>query len=179
MDWREILNLKLQSMFKNDYTWSRCSRKGQSSGIYLPGLKEDQRLDVAIAIDSSGSISDKMILDFLGEVKGIMSQFTDYRIHLWCSDTIVYNPQIFTPDNVDEIDTYEIMGRGGNDFNCNWDYMKENSLIPERLIHFTDGYDCGMGFGDPLYCDTTYVIHSDPSRHIVAPAPFMTVYYDG
>ncbi len=177
MDWREILNMQIQSIIRNDFTWSRCSRKGQSSGIYLPGTKEDFRIDVTIAIDSSGSISDKMIQDFLGEVKGIMQQFTDFKIRLWCSDTQVYNEQMYTPDNLDEIDEYEAKGRGGNDFNCNWTYMKENDIMPELFIHFTDGYDCGLGFGDPLYCDTVYVIHSDPTRTIKSPFG-MTCYYD-
>jgi predicted metal-dependent peptidase len=177
MDWREILNLKLQSMIKNDFTWMRCSRKAQSSGIYLPAMKDDYKIDVAIAIDSSGSISDQMIRDFLGEVKGIMTTFADFRIHLWCSDTQVYNPQIFTPENLDELDTYQVLGRGGNDFRCNWEYMKEIELVPERFLHFTDGYDCGTGFGDPNYCDTTYIIHSDPTHHIVAPHPMTTVWY--
>lgn len=177
MDWREILNMQIQSIMKNDFTWSKCSRKSQSSGIYLPGTKEDFRVDVAIGIDSSGSISDKMIQDFLGEVKGIMEQFHDFKVRLWCSDTEVYNEQIFTPDNIDDIDTYQVMGRGGNDFNCNWRYMKDNDIMPERFIHFTDGYDCGLGFGDPLYCDTVYVIHSNPDRSIKSPFG-MTCYYD-
>lgn len=177
MDWREILNMKLKSMFKSDFTWTRCSRKTQAMGIYLPGMKDEERMSVAIAIDSSGSISDGMIRDFLGEVKGIMMQFTDFEVRLWCSDTQVYNEQIYTPENLDEIDEYQVMGRGGNNFNCNWDYMKEKGIVPERFIHFTDGYDCGMGFGDPNYCDTVYVIHSDPSRHIVSPFG-MTCYYD-
>ncbi len=169
MDWREILNMRLQSLMKNDFTWQRCSRKTQAYGIYLPAMKEDYKIDIAIGMDSSGSISDAMIRDFLGEVRGIMQQFTDFRIHLWCSDTKVYNPQIYTPENLDEIENYEVMGRGGNDFNCNWDYMKENDIVPERFIHFTDGYDCGLGFGDPLYCETIYVIHSNPAHTITAP----------
>ena len=177
MDWREILNLQIQSIVKNDYTWMRCSRKSQASSIYLPALKEDYRIDVAVALDSSGSMTDKMLRDFIGEVKGIMMQFADFRIRLWCSDTEVYNEQIYTPDNIDEIDDYQILGRGGNDFNCNWKYMKENDIMPERFIHFTDGYDCGLGFGDPDYCDTVYVIHSNPQRNIVSPFG-MTCYYD-
>jgi len=177
MDWREILNLSIQSIVKTDYTWMRCSRKSQASGIYLPAMKEDYKIDVAIALDSSGSMTDKMLRDFIGEVKGIMMQFADFRIRLWCSDTKVYNEQIYTPDNIDDIDTYEILGRGGNDFNCNWEYMKEQDIHPERFLHFTDGYDCGLGFGDPDYCDTVYVIHSNPQRNIVSPFG-MTCYYD-
>ena len=178
MDWREILNLKLQSMFKNDYTWMKCSRKAQSSGFYLPGTKEDMKIEVAIAIDSSGSISDEMIRDFIGEVKGIMLQFTDFKIRMWCSDTEVYNEQIYTPENLDEIDDYEVMGRGGNDFNCNWEYMKENDIHPERFLHFSDGFDCGRGFGPPEYCPTTYIIHSDPQHKIVAPEGMDTCWYE-
>jgi len=53
MDWREILNMKIQSMLKNDFTWMRCSRKAQASGFYLPGTKEDVRVEAAIAIDES------------------------------------------------------------------------------------------------------------------------------
>lgn len=177
MDWREILNMQIQSIMKDDYTWSRCSRKTQAYGIYLPSLKEAYKIDVAVAIDSSGSISDKMIQDFLGEVKGIMMQFPDFKLRLWCSDTEVYNEQIYTPDNLDDIDNYQVMGRGGNNFNCNWDYMKEHDIVPERFIHFTDGYDCGMGFGDPDWCDTVYVIHSDSTRTIKSPFG-MTTYYD-
>jgi len=177
MDWREILQTNLKSILKGDFTWQRCSRKSQSSGIYLPSMKEEGRVSVAIGIDSSGSISDEMIRDFLGEVKGIMEEFTDFEVRLWCSDTKVYNEQIYTPDNLSDIDEYEVKGRGGNDFNCNWDYMKENNIVPEKFIHFTDGYDCGLGFGDPIYCDTVYVIHSNPQRNIVSPFG-MTCYYD-
>jgi hypothetical protein len=55
--------------------------------------------------------------------------------------------------------------------------MKENDIMPEKFIHFTDGYDCGLGFGDPVYCDTVYVIHSDPEHRIKSPFG-MTTYYE-
>lgn len=179
MDWREILNMTIQSIMRNDFDWSRCSRKTQAMGIFLPGTKKDMKIDVAVGMDSSGSISDEMIRDFLGEVKGIMTQFADFKLLLWCSDTEVYNPQTYTPDNLDEIDDYKVMGRGGNDFNCNWRYMKDNDIMPEKFIHFTDGYDCGLGFGDPLYCDTVYVIHSDPEHRIKSPFGMTTWYEKG
>jgi predicted metal-dependent peptidase len=177
MDWREILNMQIKSMVKSDFTWQRCARKTQAMGIYLPAMKEEEKIKVHVAIDSSGSMTDSMLRDFMGEVKGIMLQFSDFELVMWCSDTQVYNEQTYTPENIDEIDEYEIMGRGGNDFNCNWNYMKEKGMVPEKFIHFTDGYDCGLGFGDPLYCDTVYVIHSNPQRNIVSPFG-MTTYYD-
>ena len=176
MDWREILNMKLQSMIKNDYTWSRCSKKAQSNGYYLPGTKEDVRIEAAISIDCSGSMSNEMLRDLLSEVKGIMSQFTDFKLRLWCFDTSVYNEIELTPDTLDEIDNYEIKGGGGTDFMCNWNYMKENSIEPERFIMMTDGYPYGS-WGDENYCDTLFLIHGDAHRKLVAPFG-MTAWYE-
>lgn len=176
MDWREILNMKIQSMIKNDFTWSRCSRKAQSSGIYLPGMKEDVRIEAAVSIDCSGSMSEEMLRDLLSEVKGIMEQFPDFKLRVWCFDTRVYNEQMFTPENLDDIDTYDIKGGGGTDFMCNWTYMKENDIIPERFIMMTDGYPCGS-WGDELYCDTLFLIHGNSARNLVAPFG-MTAWYE-
>lgn len=176
MDWREILNMQIQSMMKNDYTWSRCSRKSQSSGIYLPATKEDVRVEAAIAIDCSGSMGDDMLRDLLSEVKGIMGQFMDFKLRVWCFDTKVYNEEMFTPDNLEDIDSYDIKGGGGTDFMCNWNYMKEHDIMPERFIMMTDGYP-GGSWGDELYCETLFLIHSDPSRHLVSPFG-MTAYYE-
>lgn len=176
MDWREILNMKIQSMIKNDFTWSRCSRKTQAMGIYLPGTKDDVRVEAAVAIDNSGSMSDEMIRDLLSETKGIMQQFMDFKLRVWCFDTKVYNEQTFTPDNIDDIDTYEIKGGGGTDFMCNWEYMKENDIQPERFIMMTDGYP-GGSWGDENYCDTLFLIHGDTARRLVAPFG-MTAWYD-
>jgi predicted metal-dependent peptidase len=176
MDWREILNMKLQSMIKNDYTWSRCSKKAQSNGYYLPGTKEDVRIEAAVSIDCSGSMSNEMLRDLLSEVKGIMSQFTDFKLRLWCFDTSVYNEIELTPDTLDEIDNYEIKGGGGTDFVCNWNYMKENSIEPERFIMMTDGYPYGS-WGDENYCDTLFLIHGDTHRKLVAPFG-MTAWYE-
>jgi hypothetical protein len=38
--------------------------------------------------------------------------------------------------------------------------LKDNAIDPKRLIVFTDGYPCGS-WGDPDYCDTTWIIHGD------------------
>lgn len=168
MDWREILNMKLKSMIKSDFTWMRCSRKAQGSGYYLPGTREEEKAKAAVAIDCSGSMSTEMLRDLLTEVKGIMEQFTDFELELWCFDTSVYGYAKFTPDNLDEIDDYEIKGGGGTDFMCNWDYMKQNDIQPERFIMMTDGYPCGS-WGDENYCDTLFLIHGDTARRLISP----------
>lgn len=176
MNWRQMLEMKIQSMVKSDFTWDRCSRKMQASGIYLPATKNDFKIKVGCAIDCSGSMGDDMLRDLLSETKGIMQQFMDFELDLWCFDTQVYGFKQFTPDNLEEIDEYEIKGGGGTDFMCNYDYMKENDITPERFIMFTDGYP-GGSWGDPDYVDTLFIIHGDPGHRLVSPFG-MTCWYE-
>ena len=177
MNWREILQQKFKSTVKSDFTWMRQSRKSWHLDAILPGQNNANRIEVAISIDSSGSMQPEMLRDFLSEVKGITEEFEDFKFYLWCIDTEVYNFQTFTPDNVYELDDYQIMGNGGNTFEENWRFMREIDLQPELFIMFTDGYPCPnwCSPGDEEYCDTMFLLHS--TKTIVAPFGD-TVYYD-
>jgi len=162
MNWRELLRMQLESTIKSDYTWMRSSRRGWHMDAVMPGMKLDPMIDIAISIDASGSMMDRMLKDFLAEVAGIMEQFPNYRIHVLSFDTKVYNPQQFDSENLDDITGYEIMGGGGTDFDCVFDYFKANEIEPKRHIMFTDGYPNGS-WGDEQYCDTVFIMHGTTS----------------
>jgi len=158
MNWRELLRMQLESTIKSDYTWMRNSRRGWHMDAVMPGMKLDPMIDIAISIDASGSMLDSMLKDFLAEVAGIMEQFPNYRIHVVSFDTQIYNPQQFDSENLDDITGYEIKGGGGTDFDCVFQYFKENEIEPKRHIMFTDGYPNGS-WGDEQYCDTVFIMH--------------------
>jgi predicted metal-dependent peptidase len=162
MNWRELLRMQLESTIKSDYTWMRNSRRGWHMDAVMPGMKLDPMIDIAVSIDASGSMGAQMLRDFLGEVAGIMEQFPNYRIHVLSFDTQVYNPQQFDSENLDDITGYEIMGGGGTDFDCVFQYFKENEIEPKRHIMFTDGYPNGS-WGDEQYCDTVFIMHGTTS----------------
>jgi predicted metal-dependent peptidase len=166
MDWRTMLDQQITSTIKNDFTWMKPSRKGWGIDAILPGLKNDTTIDICVAIDTSGSISNKMLNDFLSEINGIMSQYTDYKIYIWSFDTDVHNPELFTPDK--SITDYKPAGFGGTDFDANWTWMKQNAVEPKKLIVFTDGYPFGS-WGDENYCDTLWVVHSHHDKNVEAP----------
>ena len=174
VDWRTLLRTQCESSLKEDFTFMRPSRKSHSTNCIIPGMNNAQKLEVDCSIDMSGSISNAQAKDFLGEVKGIMNQFTDYILRVWCFDTDVYGMEEFTPENVDEIDDYQTTGGGGTDFECNWKFMKENDIEPKQFILFTDGYPCG-GWGDAQYCGTVFLIHGN--QNTVAPFG-ITVHYE-
>ena len=162
MPWRELIQTNLTSAIRTDYSWMRASRRGWHMEAIMPGMTPGEEIDVVVAIDMSGSISNKQAQQFLGEIGGMMDSFDGYKVHVFCFDTDTYNPQDFTSENLDSIDEYQPMGGGGTDFDAIFDYLKKVGNVPKRLICFTDGYPCGS-WGDPDYCDTTWIIHGDPN----------------
>lgn len=174
MNWREIVRMNIQSIIRNDYSFQRPNRKAMHSGAILPGMKNDETIDVAIAIDMSGSIGEEDATIFLSEVKGIMDQYQDFSIHLWSFDTQVYNAVKITHDNAEDLLDYEPKGGGGTDFEVNFEWMKENDVQPKKFIMFTDGYPCGS-WGDENYCDTLFIVKGN----VHAESPFgETVIYE-
>ena len=54
MNWRELLRQQIQSTIKHDFTFSRPNRKGWHSGAILPGMNNDEKIDICVALDMSG-----------------------------------------------------------------------------------------------------------------------------
>ena len=176
MNWREILRQQIQSTIRNDFTFSRPSRKGWHTGAILPGMNFDTTIDICVALDMSGSIGNPQAQDFLSEIKGIMDEFRDYNVKIWCFDTSVYNEQDFSADGGETLTDYEIKGGGGTDFMANWKYMKDNDIVPKKFIMFTDGY-AWDSWGEEDYCETIFVIHSHHDKNLQAPFG-VTAHYD-
>jgi len=160
MPWRELIQTNLTSAIRTDYSWMRPSRRGWHMDAVMPGMTPGEEIDVVVALDMSGSISDRQAKAFLAEITGMMDAFDGYKVHVFCFDTAIYNPQEFNSENMETIDEYEPAGGGGTDFDAIFDYLKDIGNVPKRLIVFTDGYPCGS-WGDPDYCDTTWIIHGD------------------
>ena len=174
MNWREIVNQEIQSIIRNDYSFTRPNRKSMHSGAILPGMKEATTIDIGISIDMSGSIGQEDATVFLSEVKGIVDQYEDFKINLWCFDTEIYNHKEITHDNSFDLLDYEPQGGGGTMFEANWEFMKEQGIEPKKFIMFTDGYPCGE-WGDPDYCDTIFIVKGNKD----AEAPFgQTIIYE-
>ncbi len=174
MDWRQLVRQEIQSIVRNDYSFQRVNRKSMHSGAVLPGMKEATTIDVAIAMDMSGSIGHDDASTFLGEIKGIMDQYEDFKINLWCFDTDIYNHKEITHDESHELLEYEPQGGGGTDFEVNFQFMEENGIRPKKFIMFTDGYPCGS-WGPEDYCDTIFIVKGNEQ----AEAPFgQTVIYE-
>ena len=177
MNWRDLLDVQIKSTIKSDFSWMRPNRKAWHTGVMLPGMVPDETIDLVVAIDVSGSISEDMVRDFLSEIKGIMDAYTTFNIKVFCFDTEVYNEADFTADNLHDIHEYEIVGGGGTSFEAVYEYLKENAIEPKKLVMFTDGYPWGS-WGDEKYCDTCFIIHTHRIEGAPVPPFGAHAYYE-
>ena len=53
MDWKQMLQMHLQSCVRTDYTWMRPNKRTFGTGITLPSMDMDDMVEVFIAIDTS------------------------------------------------------------------------------------------------------------------------------
>lgn len=165
INWRDYIRETIQSQLTADYTWHKPNRRHSGSDVIFPSLIKEETIEVEVSIDQSGSISTEMARDFLSEIHGITQQYGDFTIAVSTFDTQLYNRQVFTSENVDEMMDYEPKGGGGTDINVVWKYLKKHNIQPKLLIVFTDLGD--DNHGDPNYCNTLFLINNPYNKKIV------------
>ena len=134
VDWRTVLAAYFDRYAKHTHRFLPPSTKMLYRGIYLPSLTSE-RLHVAIAIDTSGSIDEALLGRFLGEVEAIMATIPDYEIEMLCFDTRIRSHDTFLPG--DRL-TYRLKGGGGTDFRVVFEYIERYLPETKLLLFFTD-----------------------------------------
>jgi len=135
--WHILLRDFVEKIARNDYDWSRPSRRYIGQGIILPSLISEQIPEIVIAIDTSGSINEKVLSIFAAEASSILDAY-DTTIRVVYCDTKVQKEEIFT--RADLPMKLNPVGRGGTDFCPVFDHIKIQNISPACLIYFTDLY---------------------------------------
>lgn len=134
VDWRQILYQFMCHARKDDYSFRRPNRRYAHMGIYLPILHSES-VDVVVAIDTSGSVSDALLRRFFSEVASIAQQLQIKVRGLQCDARISGEFEIKGPEDVQKI---KVKGRGGTSFKPVFNYVEKKQWRPECLIYFTD-----------------------------------------
>ena len=71
LDWRVLLQKFMENYDRTDYRWAPPNRRHVHSGLYLPGARNESLGEVVIAIDTSGSVSDRQLAEFQKNLKSI------------------------------------------------------------------------------------------------------------
>ena len=140
-DWRSILADFVVRCHADQRRWYPSSRRHVWRGVYLPSIRSE-RLNAVVAIDTSGSTT-PFIDRFFSELLGIIqSVCTQYEITLVECDCKIQHVEQLTEYSAqaDKHRKWKVHGLGGTDFRPVFEYAEENSLTPEVLIYFTDGF---------------------------------------
>lgn len=144
-NWRYNLEKYIKSFKKAESTWKRPNKRFAAAGFYLPTRYDTPDLNVAIGIDTSGSIDDKMLEKFFGHILKIVKSFKTFEIQVFCWSTIAHkgtyrkltekNYQNFNPMEEGYLESF-----GGTVAQSGFDYVKTLKDKPDCYILFTDGY---------------------------------------
>ena len=136
VSWQIVLGQWIgENAGKDDATYMRPSRRSESAGSILAGVRKTGLPDVTILWDTSGSMNGTAG-EILAEVASIVDDL-GLTVRLISCDCAIHA-------DVDGIDTTEkvipnIKGGGGSDFNPAFDRLRSegNSSV---VVAFTDGY---------------------------------------
>lgn len=137
INWKKILKQYIGNAVKagSKHTWKRPSRRfGESQKGKMP----ERILSVGVAIDTSGSITDEDLGEFIAEMKGIMTSYKS-TIHIVENSTQVDRTYDLKPST--KINS-KFFGRGGGDHRPTFEYFeKTRKKLPDVLVYFTDGFE--------------------------------------
>jgi predicted metal-dependent peptidase len=143
VDWREVLRefVKATCRAKDTSSWRKPNRRFLGTGIYMPSMIGEKVGHLVIAIDTSGSIGQDELSDFLSEVKGIAEEVNPSQVDLIYWDSEVAGHEEYTENDVASIiSSTKPKGGGGTSPSCVSEYLKDKKIEPECIIMLTDGY---------------------------------------
>lgn len=143
VNWKNVLRQHLRSATQSDSSYTNPDKRFMYRGnIIMPGLIEDDLTKiegVKVCIDVSGSISDKDLNEFLGQVWTICKNFkVSAELIYW--DTCIGNKGNFYDFN--DFKKFGIVGGGGTDPACLFEYFDSKECKDKPIVNliFTDGY---------------------------------------
>lgn len=136
LPWRMLLARYLTAAARNDYSFQRPSRRREGAAI-LPGLRSTH-IDLVVALDTSGSISDEEMREFAAEINAIKGQVGARIVLHACDERLADGgPWIFESWEMLTVPR-ELRGGGGTRFTPVFEWVETLDRQPDLLVYFTD-----------------------------------------
>lgn len=120
-----------------DFTYRRPSRRASAvPDLVLPSLRQPLP-QVALVIDTSGSMSDAMLGQALAEVTGVLRSLGVARRNL---RVIACDARAYEAQRVRDLGAIRLEGGGGTDMGAGLDAAAALKPRPDLIIVLTDGY---------------------------------------
>lgn len=136
INWRDVMQQFIQKSQAEQPDWRRPNRRMVGQGFYLPRIK-GEFLRFAVAVDTSGSIGEDELSQFMAEVSGMLSTCTSKAWIIYADAEI---------NRVDEVTSDDLplqvkpCGGGGTDFRPVFEWLEKLEEQPSCLLYITDMY---------------------------------------
>ena len=135
LPWRMLLARYMTAVARDDYSYQRPSRR--EGDALLPTLKSTQ-VDVIVVLDTSGSINDTEMREFVSEIDAIKGQMRARLTLHACDATLCeHGPWVFEPWEEFSMPG-NVYGRGGTRFTPPFEWLQREGRQPDLLVYFTD-----------------------------------------
>jgi predicted metal-dependent peptidase len=157
-DWRELLREYVSTTCAGkDYsTWKKPNRRYIGMDILMPSSISESMGEIVVAIDTSGSIGQRELDNFLSEIKGICETVNPSKVHVLYWDTAVCRHEMYEQAELGNlVKSTKPAGGGGTDATCVPPFLAEHNIKPECVVMLTDGYlggDWGQWTVPVLWC---------------------------
>lgn len=136
--WHQILERYMVGFTKQDYQWTRPSRRFLSQNLYMPSIQKQPSMGaIALQIDISGSVSAQEIAYYNGHIARIIELCNPEKVHVIYTDHDVHKHEEFEQGEEVRI-TYH--AGGGTDMRKGFEYLDENGIEADVMVTLTDGY---------------------------------------
>ena len=136
LPWRMLLQRYMSMTARDDYSYSRPSSRRGNPAVF-PRLRSSET-SVVVVIDTSGSISEEEIGEFISEIDAIKSYVRARITLLTCDSELNHGcPWYFDPWD-DFSRDIEIHGGGGTSFRPPFEWIENQDRAPDLLVYFTD-----------------------------------------
>ena len=139
VSWRAALAHCLLQAARDDYSWLRPSRRtGEMGGdAIFPSLRSHAG-DIFVALDTSGSIEDADLAQFVGELNAIKGTLP-VRLTLFACDAALVADAPWVTEPWEEFRLpRQFGGGGGTAFAPVFDWIEREGARPDALVYFTD-----------------------------------------
>lgn len=134
LPWNRLLKAFMTKVVKRGYTWRRPNRRFFPDH-YLPSRSSAALCDIAVAIDTSASVTDEEFQQFASEVHTILQQQRPSSLTLVQFDTRIH--QVSAIRSPRDLLSTTFHGRGGTDVAPVMAWAAEHR--PHVLLVFSDG----------------------------------------
>jgi predicted metal-dependent peptidase len=135
LSWRVLLARYMSALGRNDYSYRRPSRR--EGAALMPALASED-IDIVVAIDTSGSLTDADLAEFAAEMNALKGELHGRVTLLACDEALderapwrfeAWEPVRMPPD---------LRGGGGTRFIPVFEWIEREHFRTDVLVYFTD-----------------------------------------